>query len=260
MAVCGLFEVQITEVSLIAFVWAFIAGLASFLSPCVLPLLPGYLSYVSGVGVDELGARTRKVALASLAFVIGFVTFFSLQGAAAGMAGSGLGDFLAFFTGSGSEGKRFLEIVAGIFLIVFGVFALGIINPAWFQRERRLRLLRKPAGPAGVVLAGMVFSVGVGPCTGPLLGSIYMLAVGTQDPGAGASLLFMYGLGIGVPFVLSGFLLTRMIGAFSFIKRHFNAIKIASGSLLIIFGIMLAAGEIERLTVWMRGWLPQINI
>lgn len=251
---------EITELSLIAFVWAFVAGLASFLSPCVLPLLPGYLSYVSGVSVDELGARTRKVALASSAFVVGFVVFFSIQGAAAGLAGSGLGDFLTFFTGSGSEGKRVLEIMAGIFLIVFGIFALGIINPAWFQRERRLRLLRKPASLVGVLLAGMVFSVGVGPCTGPLLGSIFMLALGTQDPGAGASLLFVYGLGMGLPFVLSGFLFAKMIGTFSFVKKHFNAIKIASGSLLIIFGILLATGEIEVLTNWMRGWLPSINV
>lgn len=251
---------QITEVSLVAFVWAFIAGLASFLSPCVLPLLPGYLSYVSGVGVDELGSRSRKVGLASLAFVIGFVVFFSVQGAAMGLAGSGLGGFLSFYTGSGGGGKRILEFIAGIFLIVFGVFALGVINPVWFQKERRLRMIRKPASLFGVVGAGMVFSVGVGPCTGPLLASIYMLAADTQNPGAGASLLFMYSLGMGVPFVLSGLLLTRMMGTFSFIKRHFNAIKIASGSLLIAFGILLATGQLERITAWLVSWMPQINI
>lgn len=251
---------EITEVSFIAFVWAFVAGLASFLSPCVLPLLPGYLSYVSGVGVDQLGANVRKVAIASLAFVIGFVVFFSVQGAAAGLAGSELGSFLAFFTGSGSEGKRFLEIFAGVFLIIFGVFALGIFNPAWFQKERRLRLLSKPVGLLGVFLAGMVFSVGIGPCTGPLLGSIYMLAIGTQNPATGASLLFVYALGMGLPFVLSGFLFAKMIGTFSFVKRHFKVIKIMSGTLLIIFGLLLATGQIELLTEWMRGWLPAINI
>jgi cytochrome c-type biogenesis protein len=251
---------EITELSFIAFVWAFVAGLASFLSPCVLPLLPGYLSYVSGVSVDELGAETRKVALASLAFVAGFVVFFSIQGAAAGLAGSGLGDFLVFFTGNGSEGKRLLEIFAGVLLVIFGIFALGIINPAWFQRERRLRLLKKPAGLVGVVAAGMVFSVGIGPCTGPLLGSIYMLAIGTQNPGTGASLLLVYALGMGLPFVLSGFLFAKMIGTFSFVKRHFQAIKIVSGSLLIIFGLLLALGQIDIITNWMRGWLPSINV
>lgn len=251
---------EITEVSLIAFFWAFVAGLASFLSPCVLPLLPGYLSFVSGVSVADLAESTRKVAIASAAFVSGFVVFFSLQGAALGMAGSGLGDFLGFYTSNVGGGKRVLEVVAGIFLIVFGIFALGILNPQWFQRERRLRLMRKPAGLVGVVLAGMLFSVGVGPCTGPLLGSIYMLAIGTQSPGTGASLLFVYGLGMGLPFVLSGFLFTRMIGAFSVVKRHFGALKIASGVALILFGVLLATGELSAITNWMRSWMPSVDI
>lgn len=251
---------EITEVSLIAFFWAFVAGLASFLSPCVLPLLPGYLSYISGVSVADLANSTRKVTMASAAFVGGFVVFFSLQGAALGMAGSGFGDFLGFYTSNVGEGKRVLEIIAGIFLIVFGVFALGIVNPDWFQRERRLRLIRKPASLVGVVLAGMLFSVGVGPCTGPLLGSIYMLAIGTQNPGTGASLLFVYGLGMGLPFVLSGFLFARMIGAFAVVKRHFGAIKIASGVILILFGFLLATGQLSVITNWMNGWLPSIDI
>ena len=251
---------QITDVSPIAFFWAFVAGLASFLSPCVLPLLPGYLSYVSGVSVTDLEAHTRKVALASSAFVIGFVVFFSIQGAALGMAGSGLGDFLGFYTNSFGEGRRVLEIVAGVFMIVFGLFEVGIINPMWFQRERRLRLLKKPAGLFGIVAAGMLFSVGVGPCTGPLLASIYALAIGTQSPASGASLLFVYGLGMGLPFVLSGLLFTRLIGTFSVVKRHMRAIKIGSGVVLIAFGLLLASGQLTVMSNWMRGWLPSINI
>lgn len=249
---------QITEVSLVAFLWAFVAGLASFLSPCVLPLLPGYLSYVSGVSVDELGTHSRRVALASLAFVFGFVTLFSVQGAALGMAGSGLGDFFSFYLSSAGEGHRVLEMVAGVVLILFGVFTLGIINPAILQRERRLRLLRKPASLVGVVLAGMLFSVGIGPCTGPLLGSIYTLALGTQDPVAGASLLFVYALGMGVPFVASGFLFTRLISTFSFVKRHFHAIKIVSGALLIAFGILMLTGQIASMQAWFD-WLPSLD-
>ena len=247
---------EITQVTFVAFFWAFIAGLASFLSPCVLPLLPGYLSFVSGVSVDELGARTRKVAMASSAFVVGFVVLFSLQGAVAG----GMGESLANLINPGGVDHRILEIFAGVVLIVFGIFALGVINPMWFQKERRLRLLRKPAGLIGVVLAGMVFSIGIGPCTGPLLGSIYMLAIGTQNPAAGASLLFVYALGMGVPFVLSGFLFARLIGTFGFVKRHFGVIKAASGVILIIFGLILATGQIEVISAWMQKWLPNINI
>ncbi len=247
---------QITEVTFVAFFWAFIAGLVSFLSPCVLPLLPGYLSYVSGVGVDELGTKTRKVAVASSAFVVGFVVLFSLQGAVAG----GMGQSLSTFINSGGSHHRPLEIFAGVFLIVFGFFALGIFQPAWLQRERRLRLFRRPVGLFGVVLAGMVFSIGIGPCTGPLLGSIYMLAIGTQDPAAGASLLFVYALGMGLPFVLSGFLFTKLIGTFSVVKRHFGALKIVSGVLLIAFGIILATGQIEVLTAWLQRWMPSISL
>ena len=130
----------------------------------------------------------------------------------------------------------------------------------WLQKERRLRMLSKPVGLFGVLAAGMVFSVGIGPCTGPLLGSIYMLAIGTQNPAAGASLLFVYALGMGLPFVLSGFLFAKLIGTFSFMKRHFNAIKIVSGSLLILFGVLLATGQIEVMTEWMQRWLPSINV
>ncbi|MHB0866557.1 MAG: cytochrome c biogenesis CcdA family protein [Thermoleophilia bacterium] len=249
---------QITEVTLVAFIWAFVAGLASFLSPCVLPLLPGYLSYVSGVSVDELGAHSRKVAFASLAFVFGFVTLFSVQGAALGMAGSSLGDFFSFYLSGTGDGRRILEILAGVVLIVFGVFTLGIINPAILQRERRLRLLRKPASLIGVVLAGMLFSIGIGPCTGPLLGSIYTLALGTQDPVAGASLLFVYALGMGVPFVASGFLFTRLLSTFSLVKRHFHAIKIVSGLLLIAFGILMLTGQITNMRNWFN-WLPTLD-
>ncbi len=311
---------QITEVSLVAFAWAFIAGLASFLSPCVLPLLPGYLSYVSGVGIDELGARTRKVALASVAFVAGFTIFFALQGAAAGFAGSALGDFLSYFTSTTGGGKRGLEVVAGALLIAFGAyivgevlrhrvagrrstalaifaaavlavlalaavagagpggfvtsvivyflvaaaavaaFATGLYPVSALEKERRFRLLKKPAGLLGVVLAGMVFSIGIGPCTGPLLGSVIMLALGTQDPVAGASLMFVYGLGMGVPFVVSGFLFTRLISTFDVVKRHFDAIKTVSGLLLIVFGMMMATGQMEVMTAWLQRWLPSVNI
>lgn len=297
--------------------WAFIAGLASFLSPCVLPLLPGYLSYISGVGVNELGARTRKVAIASIAFVGGFTIFFVLQGAAAGFAGSELGSFLSYFTSTSGEGKRVLEIVAGILLTAFGAymigetlrqrplgkkallsvfyvvlslsvldvtvaaitsgpaiaavhavgsiiilaaFGAGLFPQTWIEKERRLRLLKKPASLVGVVLAGMLFSVGVGPCTGPLLGSVFMLALGTQDPAAGASLLFVYAIGMGMPFLLSGLLFTRMIGTFDMVKRHFGAVKIISGFLLIAFGILLASGGFVRITEWMQNWLPSIEV
>ncbi len=308
----------ITEISLLAFVWAFIAGLAAFLSPCVLPLLPGYLSFVSGVGVDELGAKTQKVAVASIAFVAGFTFFFALQGAAAGWAGSALGDFLTYFTSSAGEGKRALEIFAGTLLTAFGsfmlgeairyqpvrkkylalglfaafvalifgyevyatssevvrdsivylvaglvilaAFAAGLFPLTFLEKERRFRLLKRPASLLGVILAGMVFSIGIGPCTGPLLGSVIMLAIGTQDPLSGASLMFVFALGMGVPFVLSGFLFVKLIGTFSVIKRHFGLIKVVSGAILVAFGLVLATGELTLMTEWLQKWVPAVDV
>jgi cytochrome c-type biogenesis protein len=250
---------RVTEVSFIAYFWALVAGFAAFLSPCVLPLLPGYLSFVSGVGIDELGVRTRQVGIASLAFVAGFVLLFSLQGAAAGLVGSGLGDFLDYYTSDFGQGRRVLEIIAGIFLMIFGVLTLGVIKASWFQRERRFKL-KRPASLVGVVLAGMVFSVGIGPCTGPLLGSVLILAANNQDPLAGASLMFMFGLGMGIPFVISGFLFTKLMSTFSFIKRHFGVVRIISGGLLIIFGFMLATGMLTEITRWLQDILPAVEV
>lgn len=244
----------LTEFTLFSFVLAFIAGLASFLSPCVLPLLPGYLSYVSGVGVSELGFQARKVGIASVAFIIGFVIFLGLQGFAFGLAGSALGDL--FTAGN----KRLMEIIAGITLVVFGIFTLGVINTARLFREKRVKMVSKPVGFVGVALAGMVFSLGIGPCTGFLVGSIWVLATESQNPYIGASLMMTYGLGVGLPFVLVGFLFPMLFGTLSFFKRHFNMIKFISGSLLIAFGLALVLFGMEGATSWLNKVLPKIPV
>lgn len=245
----------LTEFTVFSFVLAFVAGLASFLSPCILPLLPGYLSYVSGVGVSELGFQARKVGIASVAFIIGFVVFLGLQGFAFGLAGSALGDLF-----TDPDKKRLMEIIAGVTLVVFGVFTLGVINTARLFREKRVKMVSKPVGFVGVVLAGMVFSLGIGPCTGFLVGSIWVLATESQNPYMGASLMITYGLGVGLPFVLFGFLFPLLFGSLSFFKRHFNMIKIVSGSLLIAFGLVLALFGMKGATDWLNKVLPNIPV
>lgn len=231
---------------------AFAAGVLSFLTPCVLPLLPGYLSFVSGVGVDELGSHARKVGIASFAFTIGIVFSYVVQGAAAGRAGQffDLQDFLASDT---------MRVIAGIVLIVFGVLTLDIIKISWFMKERRFRL-RKPASFVGIMLAGVVFAVGLGPCTTFLYASVISLAIAEGNAVGGATLMFAYGLGIGLPFVLSGFLFTYLIGTFSAVKRHFRAIKLISGGLLIVFGLLLATGNLTEISRWLQDVLPSYEV
>jgi cytochrome c-type biogenesis protein len=145
-------------------------------------------------------------------------------------------------------------------LVVTAAFVAGLFPLSALEKERRLRLLKRPAGLVGVVLAGMVFSIGIGPCTGPLLGSVIMLAVGTQAPAAGAGLMFTYALGMGVPFVISGFLFAKMISTFDVVKRHFDSIKVVSGLLLAAFGLLLATGQLELITGWLQQWMPTINV
>lgn len=219
--------------------------------------MPVFLSYISGVKVEELSDNQRRVGLTSLAFIIGFVFLTTLQGAAMGFAGSGFHQAVTFFTG---EGQRLLEIIAGVIIVIFGIVAIGIINPMWLMKERRLKRVRRPASYAGVVLAGMVFSVGIGPCTMPTVGTIAMIAGGSQDPFIGAVLMLLYGLGMGVPFVLSGFLFATVIGRFSGVKKYFNVIKIVSGIILILFGLLFITGAMATFSYRFFDWLPDFIV
>lgn len=212
------------------------AGAASFLSPCVLPLIPGYLSFVSGVSVDDLHLDTRRVVTATVAFVLGFSLMFTLAGAGAAMVG---GLFL--------ENRKALELASGGLLVVLGVAVSGVL-PAGLTRERRLLPFRPPRGIPGAFAAGVAFAVAWTPCVGPILASILTLAASGDTPGGGALLLFVYSLGLGVPFLLSGLFFTRAVTAFSFVKRHFRAFKLASAALLVGYGILVLSGQLTWIT------------
>jgi len=242
----------VSDASLVSHLVAFAAGVLSFLTPCVLPLLPGYLSFVSGVGIDDLGSHSRKVGIASFAFTLGIVFSYVVQGAAAGRAGQ-------FFDIQNFLASDAMRVIAGVVLVVFGVLTLDIIRISWLMRERRFKL-KKPASFVGILLAGVVFAIGLGPCTTFLYASVISLAIAEGNPVGGASLMFAYGLGIGVPFVASGFLFTYLIGTFSAVKRHFRAIRIISGGLLILFGLLLASGELTEISRWLQNVLPSIDV
>jgi cytochrome c-type biogenesis protein len=228
-----------------AFAAAFAAGFVSFTSPCVLPLIPGYLSLASGLGFDELGAQPRRVVSATAVFVLGFTTIFVAFGAGAAWFGNVL------FTN-----RRTLEIVAGAFICVAGIIYAGLPLPRLLLAERRVHVRIDRRSPLTAGLAGVAFGIGWTPCIGPTLAAILALAAGGSS-GQGAALLAVYSLGLGVPVLLFGLLFTRSLGLVRLLRRHWRVVSAASGALLVAFGVLLATGALVRLTTQLSrftGW------
>ncbi len=219
-----------------AFGAAFAAGVVSFISPCVLPLVPGYLAMVSGVGLGELGAQPRRVTVSTAAFIAGFGTIFVLLGAGAAW----FGDVLL-------SNRRTLEIVAGAFIVFAGLVYAGAPLPLTLLREKRLAQPRARGVPTAA-LAGLAFGVGWTPCIGPTLAAILALAAGSGSAEEGAVLLAVYALGLGVPFLLFGLTFTRALGLVDVLRQHRSFVGVVSGSLLVVFGVLLASGYLARLT------------
>ncbi len=210
---------------------AFGAGVASFFSPCVAPLIPGYLSLVSGVSHDQLAAggraHTRRVVRASLLFVLGFAIVFVLLGVLASLAGGLVG-----------QHRRLVNQVAGILMIAMGLLVLDVVRVPFLLRERKLHLSSAALGPAGPALLGMAFAFGWTPCVGPILAAILFYAGTTGTVGQGAWLLLLYALGLAVPFLATGVGFSRMVGAVGWVRRHRCLVNWASGLVLIAMGVL----------------------
>jgi cytochrome c-type biogenesis protein len=218
------------ELNAAAFFVALAAGAASFLSPCVLPLLPAYLSFVSGLSLDEVQKGNRRVLWGTLAFVLGFSAVFTLLGAGFSFVG-----FLV-------TNQQLLRIIGGVLLVVLGVVIVGITVPAFMQKDVRPFLAKAPRGPGGAFLMGVAFAFGWTPCVGPILGAILTMAAQGNDPAGGALLLFVYSLGMGIPFLVAGLFAGWALRAFARIRRHLREIQIVCGVVLIVYGALLIAG------------------
>ena len=236
------------NVTLIA---AFAAGFLSFVSPCVLPLIPGYISFVSGVSVEEMRgdaapATSRlQVFLTSLAFVIGFSLVFVALGASATAVGKFLFARLPLFSK-----------IAGAVLIVFGLHTMGVFRLAFLETEKRVHSQRKPAGPLGAMLVGVAFAFGWTPCIGPILGGILAIAGSKNSVGEGVILLAVYSLGLGIPFLLTSLAINRFFGAATRIRKYYHAIELASGALLIVIGVLIISGQLTIITRALQPYLP----
>lgn len=229
---------------LVAIPIAVLAGLVAFLSPCVLPLAPGYVSYVTGLTGAELasGNRRPRVLLGSVLFVLGFSVVFVSYGALFG----GLGSVLLRYESA-------INVVMGVLVIVMGLAFMGVLP--WFQRE--YRLLRAPTwGLAGAPLLGLLFGLGWTPCIGPTLTAVQSLALAEASAARGALLSFAYCLGLGIPFIAFGLFIGRTASATAFIRRHYVWIMRIGGGMLVLVGILLVTGLWLDFTIWLRVSIP----
>jgi len=232
---------------------AFAAGVVSFLSPCILPLIPAYLSFITGFTATELGSSktaTRQVLVPSMLFVAGFAVVFVALGASASVLGSVL-----------SEYRAVLVRVAGAAVFVLGFFMLGIIKVPWLYGEARFDMgaARKFGGAASLVM-GMAFAFGWTPCVGPILGSILALAGSTGSVGQGALLLFAYSIGLGLPFIAVALLFGRLRSTLGWLNRHALTINRLAGVLLMIVGVLIFTGQLSVLAGWLTQVLPAVEI
>jgi len=244
---------------------AFIAGVLSFISPCVLPLIPGYLSFISGVSLEEMrgmapattgagsraagagvsAAAKRQVIITSLFFILGFSLVFVSLGASATVLGQYLMERLTIF------GK-----IAGVLLILFGLHTIGVFKIPFLLNEARVQTSTKPAGMLGAVIVGISFAFGWTPCIGPILSAILLVAAQQESVNQGILLLSIYSMGLAIPFLLTALAINQFFVAFSKIRRHYRAIEIVSGLLMIVIGILIFTNRFTIIAQWLTPYLP----
>lgn len=238
----------------IGFSAAFLAGLLSFVSPCVLPIVPPYLAYLAGVSFSDLqdedieSGRARHIILSAIAFVAGFTTVFVALGATASIVGQTIAQYF-----------NVLSIIAGVIILIMGLHFLGVFRIAFLYREARVDVRNKPAGFVGAYVMGLAFAFGWTPCVGPVLAAILFIAGAEDTAFRGAGLLAVYSLGIGLPFILAAVFASRFIGWANRFKRHMATVEKAMGLLLVVTGILFMTGQMSRIAQWLLDTFPAFS-
>lgn len=230
---------------------AFIAGLLSFASPCVLPLVPPYLAYIGGVSVEDMrrdGAGRLRVLIAALAFVAGFSTVFVALGATASWIGQAVNAYLGW-----------LGVVAGTLIVLMGLHFLHVLRLPFLDRTARVGVAAKPAGLFGAYLIGLAFGFGWSPCVGPVLAAILLIAGAKESAGEGARLLLVYSLGIGVPFLVAAGFAGAFMRAMARFRAHMGAIEKAMGALLVVTGVLIFTGQMPAIANWLVETFPALG-
>lgn len=238
----------------ITYIGALVAGLISFLSPCVLPLVPPYLCFLGGTTFDQLSGEGeippdvyREVVLAALAFVFGFTTVFVALGATA----TAIGQLIA-------ENLELLAKIAGFVIIVVGMHFLGVFKIPFLYRELRSHAMSAPAGMIGAYIVGLAFAFGWTPCIGPVLAAILAVAAAQDTVSQGVTLLFIYSMGLGIPFVAAALAFGPFMGFLSRFRRHMGAMERVMGGLLVVTGFMFITGSMTTLAIWFLEMFPSL--
>ena len=229
-----------------SFALAFVAGVLSFLSPCVLPLIPSYVGFLTGLTLEELEVRRGTAVAHALWFVAGFSLIFIALGATA----SALGVLLL-------RSQVWIGRIGGVVVILFGLYLLGVLRPTLLMRERKVQLARKPLGYIGSAFVGITFGAAWTPCIGPILGAILTLAAAQASVGHGAALLTAYSAGLALPFVVTALALDRFLAWFQRFRPYLVWVERTAGTLLILLGLLLVTDRFTLLAGWLQGLTPE---
>lgn len=238
----------------VGFAGAFIAGLLSFASPCVLPLVPPYLSFLAGVSIDQLqsdeksAGLTKRMVLTAVVFVLGFSTVFVALGASASLVGGFVADHIGI-----------LNTIAGIIIIILGLHFLGVFRIALFYKEARFQVANKPFGLLGTYIVGLAFAFGWTPCVGPVLAAILLYAGSEAQILEGALLLLVYSLGIGIPFIVAALFAAPFMRMMQRFRQHVGKVEKIMGAMLVVTGLLFLTNSMSTIAYLMLEWFPSLG-